>query len=447
MGKSLTYCFKCSRLIREEEFVKGKAFNLGDRVCCSACARETGAVVVPGEAPPPPPPPPMPTPTPRKVLIIREPASGTKPAMLIALGAFAAVTIVIAVSLALFSGGDPSATLPEPAASSPRDIAARQALESARKVGGDVKAKRLAMGKVASDYADTAAGAEAKKDLAVLRDLSRELWQRDLQELELKLREPMARRRFEAVIGILEEAIRRDPDPGWADPLRKRLDEVRKESVRIDPDLVGHWKFDEGQGTTVKDDTGRAPPAPIKDATWVDGRIGKALRFSGNGSHVELPNTPELDSLHENNYTVAAWVRPETDPGRDPYAIVMKETRHIGLVMRPRFGMDHWFADGTNGFAGFLRPEHPAGRFYHVAGVIDRTKGLSRIVVDGKELGTKKFPPGAKAWDMKQAHWRFGTGNLQPDKRWAWQFNGIIDDVRFYKRALTDDEIQQLIPD
>jgi len=44
MGKSLAYCYKFSKLIREEEFAKGKAFNLGDRVSCADCACEVGVI-------------------------------------------------------------------------------------------------------------------------------------------------------------------------------------------------------------------------------------------------------------------------------------------------------------------------------------------------------------------------------------------------------------------
>src|SRR2546426_129846 len=38
MGKSISYCYKCSSILREDDFLKGKAFQDGDRVVCAGCA-------------------------------------------------------------------------------------------------------------------------------------------------------------------------------------------------------------------------------------------------------------------------------------------------------------------------------------------------------------------------------------------------------------------------
>src|SRR5205085_8397225 len=40
MGKAILYCFKCSTLLREDDFAKGKAVRAGDRVACAGCAPE-----------------------------------------------------------------------------------------------------------------------------------------------------------------------------------------------------------------------------------------------------------------------------------------------------------------------------------------------------------------------------------------------------------------------
>src|SRR2546426_10800771 len=38
MGHAITYCYKCSTRILEEDFARGKAFYVGDHVACAACA-------------------------------------------------------------------------------------------------------------------------------------------------------------------------------------------------------------------------------------------------------------------------------------------------------------------------------------------------------------------------------------------------------------------------
>src|SRR5438552_17975941 len=42
MGKSISYCYKCSSLLRADDFEKGKAYQDGDRVVCARCAPQLG---------------------------------------------------------------------------------------------------------------------------------------------------------------------------------------------------------------------------------------------------------------------------------------------------------------------------------------------------------------------------------------------------------------------
>jgi hypothetical protein len=351
LGKSLTYCFKCSRLIREEEFVKGKAFNLGDRYSCSDCAREVGAVVAPGGGPAPAPPPPMPPSTSRtKVVVIREPGKA-KPMMPVVVGAILVAGILIAAVTGLSDRTEPPAPPPP--------------------------------------------------------------------------REPIVRPPVEK------------PAPN------------RVAATSVDPDLAGHYTFDEGQGTQALDATGRGPVGRIIGAKWTDGRIGKALRFNGAQSFVDFHSTPEFDTLQDNSFTLAAWFKPEGEPpvkeGFQGFAIVIKEGRHIGLVLKKHFQMDYWLQDGTFIGAQSAIPG-TVGRFYHLAGVVDRVHGLTRLFIDGKEVSRGKFDPAAKVQAFKIAKWRVGMGFVNPLQKWSLPANGIIDDVRFYKRALNDEEIQRLIP-
>jgi hypothetical protein len=351
MGKSLSYCFKCSKLIREEEFVKGKAFNLGDRVSCAACAREVGAVAPRGASGAPAPPPPPPTPR-TKVVVIREVAAPSPSRTPIAIGAFAVFLIVIGGVVAMTRTTEPSAAPP------------------ARPAGEDSKPKR-------------------------------------------------------------EEPL--------------KLPEVRGEAPKVDADLVGHWTLDEGQGNAIRDSSGCGVLGEIKGATWTEGRLGNALRFNGN-SYVELRNTPALAALQENDYTIALWFRSEDplDPLK-PQGLVMKPGKHEGLVVRKHFAMEHWLQDGTSVLAVPSGSYPVPGRFYHVVGVVHRGQGLVRVVVDGKELAIKRFAPGVRGMEYGPANWRIGAAQPSSGKS-PYSTTGIIDDVRLYKRALSDEEIQRLIP-
>src|SRR5437016_6235341 len=51
MGRAISYCYKCSSRVREEDFDRGKAFVVGDRVACAACAPEMTKGVPPPSPP------------------------------------------------------------------------------------------------------------------------------------------------------------------------------------------------------------------------------------------------------------------------------------------------------------------------------------------------------------------------------------------------------------
>ena len=55
-------------------------------------------------------------------------------------------------------------------------------------------------------------------------------------------------------------------------------------------DLVGHWKLDEGSGTTAYDSSGNGFDGTlVGDTKWVAGKYGAAVEVDGNGDYVEIP--------------------------------------------------------------------------------------------------------------------------------------------------------------
>lgn len=98
------------------------------------------------------------------------------------------------------------------------------------------------------------------------------------------------------------------PHTPWVKPLETRL----PGELRLAPDVVGLWHYDEGQGMTLHDasfngNDGVLQAAPA-DPSWVAGVMGYGLDFDGD-DYVLLPllcNTPEG--------TVEVWFNPRTYP-------------------------------------------------------------------------------------------------------------------------------------
>ena len=53
-------------------------------------------------------------------------------------------------------------------------------------------------------------------------------------------------------------------------------------------DLVAHWSFDEGSGTTAYDLAGGNDGTLQGDPQWVAGHLGYALEFDGSGDYIDI---------------------------------------------------------------------------------------------------------------------------------------------------------------
>ena len=101
---------------------------------------------------------------------------------------------------------------------------------------------------------------------------------------------------------------------------------------------VGHWKLDEGQGSTAKDWSG--PPAgggksgtltnmsPATD--WITGKFNKALDFDGVNDYITIADTSSSSlDVWNMGISITAWVKTNSGvcPGSFTYVVRKKEIR------------------------------------------------------------------------------------------------------------------------
>ena len=167
--------------------------------------------------------------------------------------------------------------------------------------------------------------------------------------------------------------------------------------------LLGHWKFDQGQGDVVVDSSGHEDDGEIWDADWVRGKFGTALRFDGRGSHVAIPEIAGLDGSDE--LTVDVWVYWE-GTGRYPniltggtwspggFLLFVQDNQCSFRMGRPALSAtdkrEQWREVG----AGLLAP-FELGRWYHLAATFDRP--VIKTYVNGRQVGTAN-------WDYPVGH-------------------------------------------
>ncbi|MFJ2004378.1 LamG-like jellyroll fold domain-containing protein [Streptomyces chartreusis] len=200
----------------------------------------------------------------------------------------------------------------------------------------------------------------------------------------------------------------------------------------------GHWALDEGTGTTAKDDGPNAKPLTLSTgSTWTPGVSGSALKFDGNGQYAETDG-PVLDTT--GSYSVSAWVRLDELPGNYATA-VSQDTRRQASPFYLQYGQGA-FAFSTPGESRARLVTTPEkGRWYHLVGVRDSADNTIELYVDGKPAATAT---GGAAYPS--------TGSLSVGRaQWGGNdvdfWNGAVDEVHAYDKALTAEEVSTLYTD
>jgi RHS repeat-associated protein/uncharacterized repeat protein (TIGR01451 family) len=217
--------------------------------------------------------------------------------------------------------------------------------------------------------------------------------------------------------------------------------------------LMAHWNFDEVTGTTAPD----VAPYDLADnsatlqngaATVLDGASGSAAYFDGSDDSAAIVNQAEIKK--NSSFTLSAWINPSSlGTNRTQYLInkgVSATDFDYGFITTSTSGTAtptppaNVDANGKLVFrVGDLTPNKvigpvlPINTWTLVTGMYDSTRGELRLYVNGtlaaveKVTGTVSMGTGALSFSP--------AGNL---------YHGKLDEVRFYNRALTDQEVSQL---
>ena len=202
--------------------------------------------------------------------------------------------------------------------------------------------------------------------------------------------------------------------------------------------LVTADAFDEGSGTTTVDISGNGITGTLQAATWTtSGKHGNALSFNGTSAYVDLGNPAALQLT--GSMTLSAWVFPTANPPDDGQ-IIAKSSSSDGWQLKttPDTGVRTFGLTVSTGSAGIQRNSQTVlslNTWYYVAGVYNSSARTLDLYVNGV------LDDGVLS-GVVPAVQNNSTANVNVGRRTGgYLFNGTIDDVRIYNRALTAAEI------
>ncbi len=193
--------------------------------------------------------------------------------------------------------------------------------------------------------------------------------------------------------------------------------------------LVGEWRFDEGNGSIAKDTSGHGHDGAIASGTWVSGHSGAALQLDGSASSlVTVPASPDFDRPAGAVFTITAWVR---FPGNFSHQVFVSvnfgpSNATYGLEAHTPTLINYF--DDSNHIAD--SPVTWGTGWHHAAVVVDGSKP-ARVFFDGVMVGAEVGDTAARTCTSLT----FGGGS------YGDRMQGALDTVRFYRRALSDQEV------
>ncbi len=208
--------------------------------------------------------------------------------------------------------------------------------------------------------------------------------------------------------------------------------------------LVGYWKMDESPGSTTALDSAGNVYAGVysSGATTILGQsgFGNAGSFNGNTASVSITNYSNLAGQILNHFTYSLWVKyiGVSSTNQWPFLVGPSDThRYPGVRGGSNYGQNipnlEWGTDlptcsGTTYTSLATKQAVSADSNWHqIAFTYDGTTVKSYF--DGAYYNQKT---------------QTGMCSGLSDFRIGWTYNGLIDDVRIYNRALSSPEISTL---
>ncbi|MGW4466349.1 LamG-like jellyroll fold domain-containing protein [Micromonospora sp. NPDC004704] len=211
------------------------------------------------------------------------------------------------------------------------------------------------------------------------------------------------------------------------------------------------WNLDEGSGTSIADASGSGRTGAVASGVgWGQGNdpddpADRAATFTAGASQqISVAGTALSNT---SSYTVSAWVRLNNKDGNRT-AVSKDGASTSGFFLNYVKDTDRWAfsrvsADNTSATPVRASSDNGtvAGQWTHLTGVYDTAAGQMKLYVNGVQQSSTAATGGWNAsgnYVIGRAKWAGAAANV---------WDGDIDDVRVYGKALNADQVADLATD
>ena len=212
---------------------------------------------------------------------------------------------------------------------------------------------------------------------------------------------------------------------------KKESSAAAKEPAWLKQDLLAYYPLD----GNVKDISGNGldgvPNGVLKPIADKKGRQNSAFNFKGADFNANINNT-----FFNNDFSVSLWVQ-WTDYTISYPSIIWGNCFHIGFTSNPIPNiLNTYLYHPTAGVFGLVDGVLNYADWNHVT--VSNSKGITSLYINGSFVNTS--PTGRSSIGTVQTDFiTIGRANGS-----ILKFEGSLDNIRFYKRALTAEEVKYL---
>jgi len=196
--------------------------------------------------------------------------------------------------------------------------------------------------------------------------------------------------------------------------------------------LVAYWSFDEGAGDIAYDISGNGNNCTIYGAKWTKGKYGSALQFDGVDDYVDCGSQASLIFANSDSYSFEHWIKWT---GGGSYVLYAgKNSAEEAFLLRAEDNNRFGFRDSGASQPLFApnSSDDCLNVWVHLVWVAD---GLGNIELykNGTYFDSVTPPNGTSMhFETFGRSWPFNV----------YMYEGLIDEVRIYNRALSPEEIR-----
>lgn len=207
------------------------------------------------------------------------------------------------------------------------------------------------------------------------------------------------------------------------------------------PEPIAYWKFDEGYNTTANDSTSNINSLTLNVASWTNsGKFGKG--WVGTGSNrLSRADDADFDFAAGDSFTISVWFKTSTDtnPGwqylltkygtgaQTGYYFLLNDQDKITFVIEDSISLDS-VTNTSDVYDGN----------WHQVIVVKTANTKLELYIDGQLQASDASITATStletATDLYLGDFDSGDGTTE--------FTGTIDDTRFYRTAMTADQIK-----